>query len=429
MRLSVTFRSSGVRRTRGCDTGSDKRDACRNEAGGKTVTVDPANPSKSDVVPDTGEPWAALCDQGLERLCAGDRAHAIDLLRYAAAQNPDDPGAQLGLGIALQGMRRHAEALEPLERAQKLSPQGPLALLHASVSLLALDRAEAALRAAEEACARASEQAQAHSARGQALLALNDPARAEEAFAEALRRAPQSADVWVLCGAARYRQGAIEGVRDAMREALRHAPDHAGAKAALAALERIGDAGDAAASVTPNACTIPACARPEVKDELDSAYGGRKIRRPRRASRSSFSARSRPSPDFNSANGHKSSSIRSPGDTISSPSIGTGGSKDFSGWALTSAALAEQWVEGRAGLKSEQCREGDCVIVNAFAAETHGAKRFIINTMRGLFADKHTLYFKRHYRDGRTRPMRLGVNDFVADHLAQIPGTLRASAD
>ena len=243
------------------------------------------------------------------------------------------------------------------------------------------------------------------------------------------RRAPQSAGVWVLCGAARYRQGAIEGAKCAMHEALRWAPDHAGAKANLAALERMGDGGEAAASAAPNAWTAPVSAGPEAKDNLgfsawrpkDSAAAlGLAVeflgKKPAFA-RLQFGEWSQVL-FYQIARGHYFFAVDRNRRV-----------QGFLGWALTSAALAEQWVEGRAGLKSEQCREGDCVIVNAFAAETHGAKQFIINTMRGLFADKHTLYFKRHYRDGRTRPMRLGVNDFVADHLAHTPGTLRASAD
>jgi tetratricopeptide (TPR) repeat protein len=391
------------------------------------VTIDAANPSTPHVFPDTGEPWSALRDQGLQRLRAGDRAQAIDLLRHAAAQNPDDPGAQLGLGIALQGMRRHAEALKPLERAQKLSPQGPLAFLHASVSLLALDRAEAALRAAREACARAPQLAQAHSARGQALMALNEPAHAEEAFAEALRRAPQWADVWVLCGAARYRQGAIEGARAAMREALRQAPDHAGAKANLAALERMGDGGEAAAPAAPNAWTASPSARPEAKNDLGlSAW---RPKDPAAALGLAVEFLSK-KPAFARLQFGEWSQVLFY--QIARKHFFFTMDRDrrvqgFLGWALTSEALAEQWVEGRAGLKNEQCREGDCVIVNAFAAETADAKRFIVNTMRGLFTDKRTLYFKRHYRDGRTRPTRLNVNDFVADHLARSSGTGRAS--
>ena len=89
----------------------------------------------------------------------------------------------------------------------------------------------------------------------------------------------------------------------------------------------------------------------------------------------------------------------------------------FLGWALTHKRLAEQWIEGRSGLRHEECREGDCVILNAWAAETHRANRFILDSVRKLFADKRTIYFKRQYPDGRTRHMRLSVNNFVTDHL------------
>ena len=216
------------------------------------MTVDASDSSAvRGLSEDDAKASTALRGQGLQCLRAGDLAQAIDLLSRAAAQDPDDPRTQLGLGIALQGMRRHAEALASLEGAQKSLTKDPLPFLHASLSQLALGKAEAALEAASEACARAPQLPQAHSAHGQALMALNEPARAEQAFAAALRRAPQWADVWVLCGAARYRQGAIEGAKAAMREALRHAPDHAAAKDNLAALLRIGVDELAAVSATP----------------------------------------------------------------------------------------------------------------------------------------------------------------------------------
>ena len=91
----------------------------------------------------------------------------------------------------------------------------------------------------------------------------------------------------------------------------------------------------------------------------------------------------------------------------------------FLGWAFTHEALAEAWVEGRSGLTNEQCREGDCVILNAWAADNPRANRFIVNAGRKLFENRRTLYFKRHYPDGRVRPMRLAVTDFCASHLAR----------
>jgi hemolysin-activating ACP:hemolysin acyltransferase len=85
----------------------------------------------------------------------------------------------------------------------------------------------------------------------------------------------------------------------------------------------------------------------------------------------------------------------------------------FLGWALTNQRLAEQWLEGRSGLKNDECLEGDCVIVNAWSADTTAVNRFILYAMRKLFADRRTIYFKRHYPDGRERPMRLTVPGYI----------------
>jgi Flp pilus assembly protein TadD/hemolysin-activating ACP:hemolysin acyltransferase len=364
------------------------------------------------------KPSAGLREQGLQLLRAGEFAQAINLLSRVAAEDADDAQTQLSLGIALQGMRRHAEALEFLERAQKSLSENPLPFLHASLSLLVLGKAEAAFQAATEACARAPQLPQAHSAHGQALMALNEPKRAEQAFAAALRLAPRWADEWVLCGAARYRQGEIEGAKAAMREALRHAPNHAAAKDNLAALMLIGRDEQAVISAAPEAETPPAVDRPGAKEDVLSAW------RPKDPAASlglavEFLSRK---PAFAKlqfgewsqvlfcqvARGHFFFVVDHDRRV-----------RGFLGWALTPQALAEQWVEGRAGLRNDECREGDCVIVNAFAADTVGANRFIVDTMRKLFASKRTLYFKRHYPDGRTRPTRLSVNEFVAGHLAR----------
>ena len=95
----------------------------------------------------------------------------------------------------------------------------------------------------------------------------------------------------------------------------------------------------------------------------------------------------------------------------------------FVGWALTSKQNAEAWVEGRGGLASEDGRDGDCVILNAWAASTPEANRFLVAQARAIVEGKDTIYFKRHYKDGRTRPMRLRVNDFVVQHLGRQKGS------
>jgi tetratricopeptide (TPR) repeat protein len=322
----------------------------------------------------------------------------------------ESASAQLALGMALQAKRAHEAALSAFERAQHARPEDPLAFLHASRSLLALGRAEAALQAANRARDLSPLLPQAHSAAGQALLALNRPEPAEQAFAAALRAAPRSADMWVLCGIARHRQGNAEGARAAMQEALRLAPDHAVARDNLAALTR--DAGEQPAPPAvdhtprltawrpkdPAACLglaveflskMPAFARLQFGEWSQVLF-------------------------YQVARGHcffvvdQDKRVRG-----------------FLGWALTDQALAQQWVEGRAGLRNEQCLAGDCVIINAFAAETDDANDLIVRTMRELFADKRLLYFKRHYPDGRTRPARLSVNKFVASHLARTAGRHR----
>jgi hemolysin-activating ACP:hemolysin acyltransferase len=106
----------------------------------------------------------------------------------------------------------------------------------------------------------------------------------------------------------------------------------------------------------------------------------------------------------------------------------------FMGWAFASKDKAEAWVEGRGGLSFEDSRQGDCVIFNAWAASTPEANRFLVAQAREIIAGKDTVYFKRHYKDGSTRPVRLRVNDFVVQHLgrhkdvASMPAPARAVA-
>jgi hemolysin-activating ACP:hemolysin acyltransferase len=94
----------------------------------------------------------------------------------------------------------------------------------------------------------------------------------------------------------------------------------------------------------------------------------------------------------------------------------------FVGWALTSKENAEAWVEGRGALSFADSQEGDCVIINVWTASTPDANRFLVSQAREIIDGKDTVYFKRHYKDGRTRPVRLRVNDFVAQHLGRGKG-------
>ena len=88
----------------------------------------------------------------------------------------------------------------------------------------------------------------------------------------------------------------------------------------------------------------------------------------------------------------------------------------FIGWALTSREKAEAWVEGRRGLTYDESLHGDCVVINGWSANSNKVNRFIVTEARTMLGAYKTLYFKRHYPDGSTRPMRLNVNDFVEGH-------------
>jgi hemolysin-activating ACP:hemolysin acyltransferase len=90
----------------------------------------------------------------------------------------------------------------------------------------------------------------------------------------------------------------------------------------------------------------------------------------------------------------------------------------FMGWAATTKDKAEAWVEGRRDFSFEDSIGGDCLVFNAWAANTNKVNRFLLVAARKVMQGKDTVYFKRHYPDGSTRPSRLRVNDFVAQHVA-----------
>ena len=91
----------------------------------------------------------------------------------------------------------------------------------------------------------------------------------------------------------------------------------------------------------------------------------------------------------------------------------------FVGWALTTQEHAEAWVENRGGLSFEDSHSGNCIIFNAWAASSLKVNRFILREARKIIQGKDMVYFKRFYKDGRTKPMRLTVNEFVEGHIAR----------
>ena len=89
----------------------------------------------------------------------------------------------------------------------------------------------------------------------------------------------------------------------------------------------------------------------------------------------------------------------------------------FAGWALTTREIAEAWVEGKREIGYKESLEGPCMVFNAWCASSFRAHRFMVDEARKILVTKETMYFKRHYPDGHTRPVRLNVNDFLAGHV------------
>ena len=99
---------------------------------------------------------------------------------------------------------------------------------------------------------------------------------------------------------------------------------------------------------------------------------------------------------------------------------GAGKVVGFLGWAATSEANAEAWLQGRGDVP--ELRDGDCIVINAWSADDAAVNRTVLAAARLAIRDKRLVYFKRRYKDGRTRPTRLAVNDFVAGHLGRGAG-------
>jgi hemolysin-activating ACP:hemolysin acyltransferase len=92
----------------------------------------------------------------------------------------------------------------------------------------------------------------------------------------------------------------------------------------------------------------------------------------------------------------------------------------FAGWALASAADAQAWVDGNAAAGSGNGLTGDCLVVNAWAANSPAVQRLLADHLHRIAADKRVVYPRRVYRDRRTRPAR--GNGAVHHHVTMAAG-------
>ena len=323
-----------------------------------------------------------------------DYEAAVETLARVVELAPDHAPSQLALGVTLQGARRHAEALRRFEAIDARAPERAAAVLHAAFSHLGLGDAVAAKRCAAEAIEAAPRSAAAFVALGQAELRLGRANAAERAFATALDIDTRAAGVWTLLSSARLMAGDSAGAEKALRRALAVNPDFVAARDALVVLETRG-----AGALTiwqpqdPHAAlgvALDYLTRKATLGKLPFGEFGRTL-------------------VHQAGRGHHLFVVD-----------GEKRVHGFLGWALTREALAREWMAGLKGLSDEECREGDCVIINAVAADSRLAMHVLVTEARRRFGGKKAIYFKRFYSDGRIRAMRLSVNAFVARHLARL---------
>jgi hypothetical protein len=82
----------------------------------------------------------------------------------------------------------------------------------------------------------------------------------------------------------------------------------------------------------------------------------------------------------------------------------------FVGWARAEEAHAEAWLAGTRSLSDAEARAGDCALINCWQADDPAVSRFILARLGPAFAGCRVIYAKRHYPDGRVRPLRLAVS-------------------
>jgi hypothetical protein len=100
----------------------------------------------------------------------------------------------------------------------------------------------------------------------------------------------------------------------------------------------------------------------------------------------------------------------------------------FQGWAVMNEPEAEAWVTGMPNATEVAGTTGDCVVINAWAADAPEANRLLLQGALTIAKDYRMLYAKREYPNGRTRPMRLRMQEFLASDPAKALGLFYLSS-
>ena len=92
----------------------------------------------------------------------------------------------------------------------------------------------------------------------------------------------------------------------------------------------------------------------------------------------------------------------------------------FCGWALASEEEAEAWISGRPEAAHIVGETGDCIVLNAWSADTPAAHQLVRDELRIRGRGKRMIYAKRDYKDGRVRPLRMKIADATDSHAEKV---------
>ena len=94
----------------------------------------------------------------------------------------------------------------------------------------------------------------------------------------------------------------------------------------------------------------------------------------------------------------------------------------YAGWAYVDEATGRAWLKGGGDTPSANCADGDCIVVNAWAADDERINRFVLHEVRRACIGKKTAFFKRVYESGRVRPIELPLTEALESHFRERAG-------
>ena len=152
---------------------------------------------------------------------------AADILRHAAATNPNDPRPRCLLALALLQSKLYEESLEAAQQAVVVAPDEEWAHRLSALAQLGLGRKKGAVEAIEHAAALAPDVPDVHIVRANVLNESGRAREAEEAARLAVELAPEDSNAHAVLGSVLLRAGRPSDAAEAFRRALQLDPEDA----------------------------------------------------------------------------------------------------------------------------------------------------------------------------------------------------------